>query len=80
MSSSIIDLTYKTGHGSNGMELLISEWGSMGKSRPKVDDMLKICQEIEAFRAASYINTEILKSRTTLGIFGIFELNFFSFR
>lgn len=64
---SIVDHAYKTGNqGNNGMEILINEWGTMGKQRPTINDMLRICLEMEALVAASYINDDILHSTSLI--------------
>lgn len=46
----------------SAFEILIDEWGTMGRNRPTVGVLLRLCIKIEAFRAASYISEEILKS------------------
>lgn len=44
-----------------GMEALMEEWGTMGKSRrPNVFDLMRLCLETHQVAAASYINDQIL--------------------
>jgi len=57
----ILDTAVKNGQASSGFELLIDEWGTMGKRRPTLNDVLNLCMEMEAYAAASYISAQVLK-------------------
>ena len=55
-----------------GFELLIDNWGTMeewGRSssgrrpRPNLKDLLTLCRIIDNYRAASYVNHDILGSK-----------------
>ena len=68
----ILDRALRQDSSSSGFELLVQEWGTMEewgrgesgrRSRPKVIDILDICRQIDNYRAASYINHEILGSK-----------------
>ena len=65
----ILTQALRNSHGSTGFEILISEWGTMeewGRSetgrrpRPKIEDLLTPFRQINNYRAASYVNHEIL--------------------
>ena len=65
----ILTQALRNSHGSTGFEILISEWGTMeewGRSetgrrpRPKIEDLLTLFRQINNYRAASYVNHEIL--------------------
>ena len=65
----ILTHALRNSHGSTGFEILISEWGTMeewGRSetgrrpRPKIEDLLTLFRQINNYRAASYVNHEIL--------------------
>ena len=60
-------MAYKNGQGSSGFEILLEEWGTMGRKRPTVADVLDICKEIEAFAAASYMASEVLGLSESIG-------------
>ena len=60
-------MAYKNGQGSSGFEILLEEWGTMGRKRPTLADVLGICKEIEAFAAASYIASEVLGFSESFG-------------
>ena len=56
-----------------GFELLIDNWGTMeewGRSdggrthRPRVKDLGSFCRQIDNYRAASYVNHDILGGKT----------------
>lgn len=53
--------------GRPGMEVLIDEWGTMGRAneRPTVSLLWHLCRESEAIRAADYIKSTILDGRGT---------------
>ena len=64
-----LDQAFRNGHGSasSGLELLIQEWGTMEEwghegrhAKPTIKDLLDLCRKIDNYRAASYINHEIL--------------------
>ena len=57
----ILETAVRNGQANSGFELLIDEWGTMGKTRPTVNDIFNMSLEMEAFAAASYISEEILK-------------------
>ncbi len=42
-------------------EVLVDEWGTMGKKRATVGTLILLCLDVEAIRAASYLNEKILK-------------------
>ena len=62
----------QNGNRYTGFELLVDNWGTMeewGRSstgrrpRPKVKDLLTLCRQIDNYRAASYVNHDILGSK-----------------
>jgi len=46
--------------GKPGMDILIDEWGTSGKARPTVEDLLKLCYEEDLIRAADFVRNDIL--------------------
>ena len=40
---------------------MLDEWGTMGRKRPTVRDVLDLCLQVEAYTAASYI--QVRKSK-----------------
>jgi hypothetical protein len=42
-------------------EILIDEWGTSGRKRPLVEDLINLLVRIENFQAADYLNNDILK-------------------
>jgi len=57
----ILDRARKTEGFDSGFEILLDEWGTMGRKRPTVRDVLDLCLQVEAYTAASYIQSDILK-------------------
>ena len=62
----------RTNNSYSGFELLVHEWGTMEewgtdesgrRPRPRVADLIILCRQINNYRAASYINHEILGSK-----------------
>jgi len=65
----IIAQALRNNHMYTGFELLVDNWGTMEewgraksgrRSRPKVEDLDTLCRQIKNFRAASYVNHNIL--------------------
>ena len=46
--------------GKTPFEVLLSEWGTMGRRRPTVRRLLIYCLELELLRAASHIAHEMM--------------------
>ena len=46
--------------GKTGFEVLVDEWGTMGRNRPKIWYLLKLCLDVRAYRAADYIAEDII--------------------
>lgn len=46
--------------GKPGMDILIDEWGTSGKIRPTVEDLLRLCYEQDLIRAADFVRNDIL--------------------
>lgn len=46
-------------------DILIDEWGTSGKQRPTIEDLVQILIKVELFRAADYVSEELL-ARTTI--------------
>ena len=41
-------------------DILIDEWGTSGKQRPTVEDLVRILIKVELYRAADYVSKELL--------------------
>ena len=46
--------------GKPGMEILLDEWGTSGRIRPTVEDLYRLYDSLELFRASDYILDDIL--------------------
>ena len=46
--------------GKQGMDILLEEWGTSGTVRPTVLDLFLLCNNLELFRAADFIQQELL--------------------
>jgi len=46
--------------GKPGMEILLDEWGTSGRIRPTVEDLFRLCEGLELFRASDYILEDLL--------------------
>ena len=81
-TNSILDHAMRKDTTHTGFELLIDNWGTMeewGRSdggrthRPRVKDLASFCRQIDNYRAASYVNHEILGGSTIfLSVYTIF--------
>ena len=70
--NSILTQALRNNSNMTGFELLIDNWGTMeewGRSssgrrpRPNLKDLLTLCRIIDNYRAASYVNHDILGSK-----------------
>ena len=46
--------------GKKGMDILLDEWGTSGRVRPTVLDLFQLCDSLQLFRAADFIQNELL--------------------
>jgi hypothetical protein len=58
------NVSSRPGQTKTAFEVLVSEWGTMGRVRPTVGDLLLLCLQINALRAASYVNAKILGGKS----------------
>lgn len=57
---SIIDQVAQK-HRENAAKIFLEEWGTMGRLRPRLQNLLDLLTKAELFRAADYVANEILK-------------------
>ena len=43
-----------------GFDILIDEWGTSGRQRPTIHDLIQLLIKVEIYQAADYLNKEIL--------------------
>ena len=46
--------------GKQGMDILLDEWGTSGRVRPTVTDLFSLCHSLELYRAADFIQQDLL--------------------
>lgn len=46
--------------GKPGMDILLDEWGTSGRVRPTVEDLYRLCEELELYRASHFIREDLL--------------------
>eukprot|EP00092_Neocalanus_flemingeri_P030027 GFUD01032601.1.p1 GENE.GFUD01032601.1~~GFUD01032601.1.p1 ORF type:complete len:521 (-),score=145.69 GFUD01032601.1:60-1622(-) len=46
--------------GKPGMDILLDEWGTSGRIRPTVEDLFRLCESLELYRAADFILEDLL--------------------
>lgn len=51
-----------------GFEVLIEEWGTSGKKRPTVGDLVALLQLAKLYRAMDYLTVTVLNGKVALGL------------
>jgi hypothetical protein len=46
--------------GKPGMDILLDEWGTSGRTRPTVEDLFRLCESLELYRASDFILEDLL--------------------
>ncbi|KAF7385542.1 hypothetical protein HZH68_013972 [Vespula germanica] len=67
---SIIDQVSQK-HRENAAKIFLEEWGTMGRSRPRLQNLLDLLTKAELFRAADYVANEILKGFITTNLYQV---------
>lgn len=57
-----IDETSKR-HGRSPTDILLEEWGTSGRTRATVDDLLELLKRVQLYHAANFVAIQILKIR-----------------